>query len=72
MKKFFFFAAAAMLALVGCEKQVQSSLDLDKVEKEATVSGTLVAYVNAPGQATQTVAWRVYACTFRWLPASML
>ena len=55
MKKFFLFAAAALMALVGCEKQVQSSLDLEKVEKEATVSGTLVAYVNAPGQATQTI-----------------
>ena len=54
MKKFFLFAAVAMLALVGCEKPKQSALDFDKVEKVATVKGTLVAYVNAPGAATET------------------
>lgn len=56
MKKFFLLAAAAVLALVGCQKQNQTSLDFDKVEKTATVSGTLVAYYDAPGAATQTIA----------------
>ena len=55
MKKFFLCAAVAMLALVGCEKQNQSSLDFDQVEKAATVSGTLVAYVNNPKTATATL-----------------
>jgi len=55
MKKFFLCAAMAVLALVGCEKQNQSSLDFDQVEKAATISGTLVAYVNHPKEATQTM-----------------
>ena len=56
MKKVFLCAAVAMLALVGCEKQVQSELDFDKVEKTATVSGQLIAHVSNPGEATQTIA----------------
>jgi len=56
MKKVFLFAAMAILALVGCEKQNQSELNFEDVQKEATVKGTLVAYVNAPGAATQTLA----------------
>ena len=44
-----------MIALVGCEKQNQSSLNFEDVKKMATVSGTLVAYVNAPGAATETM-----------------
>jgi hypothetical protein len=42
MKKLFLCAAAAMLALVGCEKQVQSSISLEDVDMVAHVKGTLV------------------------------
>ena len=52
MKKFFLFAAAAMLALVGCEKQNQSSLDFGDVSKSAKISGTLVYFADKAGTAT--------------------
>ena len=52
MKKFFLFAAAAMLALVGCEKQNQSSLDFDQVKNSAKISGTLVYLADKAGAAT--------------------
>lgn len=42
MKKFFLFAAAALMALVGCEKQVQSSLELGDVQKRAHITGQLM------------------------------
>jgi hypothetical protein len=42
MKKFFLFAAAALMALVGCEKQVQSSLELGDVQKKAHITGQLL------------------------------
>lgn len=42
MKKLFLCAAAAMLALVGCEKQVQSSISLEDVDMVAHIKGTLV------------------------------
>ena len=42
MKKLFLCAAAAMLALVGCEKQVQSSISLADVDMVAHVKGALV------------------------------
>lgn len=52
MKKILLCAAMAMLALVGCEKAVQSELSFDDVKEFATVSGSLVGYVDVPGQAT--------------------
>ena len=52
MKKILLCAAMAMLALVGCEKAVQSELSFDDVKQFATVSGSLVGYVDVPGQAT--------------------
>lgn len=52
MKKFFLFAAVAMLALVGCEKQNQSSLDFEQVQQSAKISGTLVYMADKAGAAT--------------------
>ena len=52
MKKFFLFAAVAMLALVGCEKQNQSSLDFEQVQQSAKISGTLVYFADKAGSAT--------------------
>ena len=52
MKKILLCAAMAMLALVGCEKAVQSELNFDDVKDFATVTGKLVGYVDVPGQAT--------------------
>jgi hypothetical protein len=52
MKKILLCAAMAMLALVGCEKAVQSELSFDDVKDFATVTGKLVGYVDVPGQAT--------------------
>ncbi len=56
MKKVFLFAAMAMLALVGCEKQNQSSLDFEDAKNEAKVSGTLVYFADKAGAATEEVA----------------
>jgi hypothetical protein len=55
MKKFFLFAAVAMMALVGCEKQVQSSLDFADVKKEAKISGQLGFWYAEPGGATNFI-----------------
>lgn len=55
MKKFFLFAAAALMALVGCEKQTQSSLQFADVKKEATITGQLGFWYAAPGQATKFI-----------------
>jgi len=55
MKKFFLFAAAAMMALVGCEKQVQSSLDFADVKKEAKITGQLGFWYSEPGGATNFI-----------------
>lgn len=52
MKKILLCAAMAMLALVGCEKAVQSELNFEDVKDFATVTGKLVGYVNTPGEAT--------------------
>lgn len=52
MKKIFLFAAVAMLALVGCEKQNQSSLDFEQVQQSAKISGTLVYFADKAGAAT--------------------
>lgn len=52
MKKILLCAAMAMLALVGCEKQQNSELNFDDVKGKAVVTGKLVGYVNAPGEAT--------------------
>jgi hypothetical protein len=63
MKKFFLFAAVAMLALVGCEKQNQSGIELKDVEGEALVKGQLIDYFNEPGVDAKAVAFanvRVY------------
>jgi hypothetical protein len=63
MKKFFLFAAVAMLALVGCEKQTQSGIELNDVKGEAIVKGRLIDYFNEPGKATEAVNFsgvRVY------------
>ena len=63
MKKFFLFAAVAMLALVGCEKQDQSGIELKDVEGVAHVKGKLIDYFNEPGQETAPVKFegvRVY------------
>lgn len=56
MKKLFLCAAAAVLALVGCEKQEQSSLNFEDVKLEAKVSGTLVYFADKAGAQTQEVA----------------
>ena len=56
MKKFFLFAAVAMMALVGCEKQNQSSLDFKDVKQSAKVSGTLVYVADKAGAASQEIA----------------
>ena len=63
MKKFFLFAAVAMLALVGCEKQNQSGIELKDVKGEALVKGKLIDYFNEPGKETAPVNFagvRVY------------
>jgi hypothetical protein len=63
MKKFFLFAAVAMLALVGCEKQNQSGIELNDVNGEALVKGRLIDYFNEPGKETAPVNFegvRVY------------
>lgn len=46
MKKTLLLAAMAIFALVGCEKQAQSELDLADVQQNATVSGQVVAYID--------------------------
>ncbi|MBO4454242.1 MAG: hypothetical protein J5761_04220 [Paludibacteraceae bacterium] len=56
MKKFFLFAALAMLALVGCENQKQSELVIDSKVKKATVSGTLIYLQEQPGAQTVETA----------------
>ena len=56
MKKFFLFAAVAMMALVGCEKQNQSSLDFADVKQSAKISGTLVYVADKAGAASQEIA----------------
>ena len=56
MKKVFLFAAVAMLALVGCEKQNQSSLDFEDAKSEAKISGNLVYFADKAGTATEEVA----------------
>ena len=53
MKKLFLCAAVAMLALVGCEKQVQSSISLADVDMVAHVKGTLVFDAAQAGIETQ-------------------
>ena len=55
MKKFFLFAAAAMMALVGCEKQTQSSLDFADVKNEAKITGQLGFWYAEPGGETNFV-----------------
>ena len=52
MKKFFLFAALAMLALVGCENQKQSELVINNQVKKATISGTLIYLQEQPGAQT--------------------
>ena len=52
MKKIFLFAAVAMLALVGCEKQKQSSLDFEQVQSNATITGRLVYFADKLGTNT--------------------
>jgi hypothetical protein len=56
MKKFFLFAAAALMALVGCEKQDQSSLDFANVKQSAKISGQLVYFADKAGAATVETA----------------
>lgn len=63
MKKFFLFAAAALMALVGCEKQDQSSLNFADVKQNAKISGTLVYVADKAGAAsveTPVAGQRVY------------
>jgi hypothetical protein len=55
MKKFFLFAAVAMMALVGCEKQNQSSLDFADVKQSAKISGTLVYVADKAGAASEEI-----------------
>jgi hypothetical protein len=68
MKKFFLFSALAMLALVGCQQQNQSGLDLKDVEKDstklATIKGQLIDFYAEAGQESVPVSFegvRVYA-----------
>ena len=56
MKKFFLFAAVAMMALVGCEKQTQSSLDFGDVKQSAKITGTLAYVADKAGAASQEIA----------------
>lgn len=44
MKKTLLLATMAIFALVGCEKQAQSELDLADVKQTATITGEVVAY----------------------------
>ena len=56
MKKLFLCAAVAMLALVGCEKQEQSSLSFEDAKTDAKITGTLVYYADKAGAATEEIA----------------
>ena len=55
MKKLFLCAAVAMLALVGCEKQEQSSLSFEDAKTDAKITGSLVYYADKAGANTEEV-----------------
>lgn len=65
MKKVFLCAAMAVLALVGCEKQTQTSLDFEDVQKEAKITGKLGFWYAEPGGKTEFVALKGQRIWFR-------